>query len=561
MDDSKKNLLSIKQIEKNEWKFAFFIGLVCVVITSIPFFSGHFYAPSDKIYNSILAFIPGDFPVYYSYIHQVIDGQYLLENKFTTEPQFLHTFNIWWLLVGLVGKIFLLSPMVVFQISRILMIIIFSFVSYYFFSHFFKSILKRKLAHFFLFFSSGLGFYFFPFINILDEKHIAYLNWPIDLWQPEAITFSSLWLSSHLIASVGFTMILMLLIYYGLKNLNLKTAFLAGFLGLVYFNFHPYYIPSIYGVLFFYWLYLIWQQKKIIGKQIVWSLVFILISSLSIYYHFWLIFSDFAIAQRATQNISTMPPWTSILIGYGFLLIGFSGGLWYRIFHKSITSKHIFLLIWLAVNILLLLLPTQFSRRYVHGLHIIFVLFTIDYLFYLYNLVKEKIPNFYQKFINKNYLLFGLLFLFIFGMSNSFNLFRSIYYQVEKPGNFEKMFFLEKGLIDVYQWVNKQPRGKVILSGDLAAIFTPGFSGQKVYVGHNHETLFYESKKKQMLYFFASDDNSLDDYKKNFLHREKIDYVIYSPYEKELGDFQPQQKDYLQPVFASGQTTIYQVTP
>jgi len=559
----KNNLIPkpVKEITAQEWKFAFLIGLLGVVITSSPLIFGYIFSPPGKVYDGLQALITNDFQVYYSYINQAIEGEYFFKNNFTTETQFLRTFNIWWLLVGVGAKFFSLSPIVAFQISRVLMIIIFSFIGYYFFSYFFSDILKRKLAHIFLFFSAGLGFYFAPLLYKFDKIETAYFRWPIDLWQPEAITFNALWLSSHFIASISFTMILILLIYHGLKSGNLKMAWLAGFLALFYFNFHPYYFPPIYGVLFFYLMYLVWQQKRIQSRWLAWCLIFILISSPSIIYHLWLIFSDPIIFKRASQNITDHPSWPHIFIGYGFLFLGFIGGLWQKIFHKRLENKHIFMLIWLAINIVLIILPTQFNRRYVFGLHIIFVFFTIDFLVYLYQVIKNKWPIFYKKIVSRNYLLFGILFVLIFGMTNFLNIFRTIYYLQISPENTGDVYFLEKGLFDSYRWLKDQPRNRIIFAYEIPASFVPGLSGQAIYYGHNHETLFYDKKKKDIFTFFASNSVADDRYKKDFLRREKIDYVIYSSYERSLGDFKPQEKDYLRPVFTSGQTTIYEVLP
>ncbi len=547
-------------LNKSEWHFIWWLSGVVIIITSVPYLLGYFFTPEGSFYNGLHALSPGDIPVYYSYLRQIKLGNFLLYDFFTSEPQTMGTLNVWWLLVGLLAKWFNLSLPIIFQLSRILMIPVLVITAYIFFSYFFISQQVRRLAIIFLSFSAGIGASLAPFLQTSNPTRDA-LAWPIDLWITEATTFTALYHSSHMIASLTLMLIILLLIYLGLNQLKFIFAIVCGLVSLIYFNFHPYYLPVIYGVLLLYLFFLTLKQRKIIWQQVTWSLIVIVISIPSAWYHIWLIASDPVIFLRAMQNVTPLSPWFYVLVGYGWLWVGLLFSLLIRIKKRKITQPYLFMISWLLVNLTLLILPLPFSSRYTQGLQVILVYFTIDALVYVYHYGQVNFNGWWQKYIHKNFVLLGILFILFFAMSTIFHLVRDSYYFTAQPNNTAKIFYLPNDLERAFYWLDQQPDEQIVLAADIPAKFIPGYAGQIAYVAHNHETIFYYPKALFTRWFYADNDFKNDEKKHAWLQREKIDYIIYSPYEKELGDFQPQEKDYLQPVFSSGETTVYQVLP
>jgi len=103
---------------------------------------------------------------------------------------------------------------------------------------------------------------------------------------------------------------------------------------------------------------------------------------------------------------------------------------------------------------------------------------------------------------------------------------------------------------------NTQP-SQVILTDFNNGNLIPGRIGHKVFLGHGVETLFFNSKFEQVNWFFSN--NNLDDKKKLFLKNNNISYILYTSQTRNLGDFQPSKKDYLQQVFQKGELKIYKV--
>ena len=114
------------------------IILGVLVLTSLPYIVG-------ILINSNDYFLGGnhlnqtDLYVYISHIEQIKDGKILVANLFTSEKQTPVFFTPLWLVLGFIAKIFNLNVLLVFQLARILIGLIFLyFLFYYFLVLFFK---------------------------------------------------------------------------------------------------------------------------------------------------------------------------------------------------------------------------------------------------------------------------------------------------------------------------------------------------------------------------------------------------------------------------------------
>ncbi|OGY50685.1 MAG: hypothetical protein A3J65_02295 [Candidatus Buchananbacteria bacterium RIFCSPHIGHO2_02_FULL_45_11b] len=547
----------INSITPKEWRFVALMSVVMILLTGLPFLYGYLMAPPNTAYNGLHAFSPGDFPVYYSYINQVKDGQYFLKDLFTGEAQSLGTFNVWWFLIGLAVKISGLPIPLVFQLARLAMIPVFLFVFYLFLSYFVPEVKIRKYITVFLLFSGGLGFYFAGFSDRYFPISEQFYSWPIDLWLTESNIFNTLYQTSHFIASVTLTMLIFLLTLLAWEKRKISCAFIAGFLSLFYFNFHPYYLPVIFGVLGAYLFWLILSAKKILWQETFYLLLIFLISLPSAIYHFWLISNEPVIGFRAMQNITYISPWPFVLAGFGFLPPGFILGAYFIWKNKKLNRRLIFLIIWLLVNAALIYSPFPFHSRYTQGLQIVMAIFTVLGFLELKDYLKKKIkPKTFDFWVDNPALIF-ILFLLFFATAPLYSLSRDFYYFTYKPGRIKATFYLPNDVYRAIGWLDKQKNPGAVLAGGTSTNFIPAFSGQRVYSAHGHETLFFYAKAVWTALIFA--DNKNDALKRRILKKENIRYVFYSEYEKRFGDFNPAIKDYLKLVFDSPEAKVYEV--
>lgn len=545
-------------ITKKEWRFVAVFCLAIILITSIPYLVGFFSAKEGFTYNGLRALSPGDFPVYYSYIDQVKNGEFFVKNLFTSEQQDIGTFNVWWTWVGLMARFFNLPSALAFHLSRILTIPFFVVISYLFISYFFIEKIKRKVAWIFLFFSSGLGFYFIPAFESIEFSEADRYWWPIDLWLTEATTFNVISQTSHFIASIGLMLLIFLLTLLSFEKRFFSYALASGFLALFYFNFHPYYFPVIFGVFGLYLFWLMFKKNKFLWRELYYLILVFLLSFPSVIYHFWLIKSNPVIGQRALQNVTTISPFIFVLIGYGFLWPGLIFGLFFIFKQKRLNNHFTFLISWLIVNLCLIYSPFPFNSRYTQGLHVILVIFTVEGLFGIWFYLKSKInPDIFNFWINNKALML-MLFVVLFMPSVIFNYFRDPLIFIKKPTvQSERLFFLSNDLMESFQWLRQKPSGKVVLASGISSKFIPGFSGKTAYFAHDHETIYSYSKAVWVFWFFSDNGNNIA--KKRFLSEQGIDYILFSDYEKEIGNFDLAAEDYLELVFFRPGAQIYKV--
>jgi hypothetical protein len=194
----KKTLISIS---RHEWKNVFFISLLLIIITALPFAYGFFNQNSEYYYTGTHAFSPIDFNVYYSYINQVKDGHFLFHNLGNSDSNLreLTSLNILWLGVGFFAKIFNLRAPAALEIARSILILPLIAILYLWISYLFKDKLRRQIALIFSILATGLGGYALIISEIIAPNflnryttnilgHLVYIK-PMDLGCRKASPF------------------------------------------------------------------------------------------------------------------------------------------------------------------------------------------------------------------------------------------------------------------------------------------------------------------------------------------------------------------------------------
>jgi hypothetical protein len=103
---------------------------------------------------------------------------------------------------------------------------------------------------------------------------------------------------------------------------------------------------------------------------------------------------------------------------------------------------------------------------------------------------------------------------------------------------------------------NSAPNDTVMASYEIGS-FIPASIGHSVFMGHWAETVDLENKKTEAVRFYGLVD---DGERQAFLRRYAIAYVFYGPRERRPGNLDPEGTDYLIPVFAHRDVSLYQVT-
>jgi hypothetical protein len=101
--------------------------------------------------------------------------------------------------------------------------------------------------------------------------------------------------------------------------------------------------------------------------------------------------------------------------------------------------------------------------------------------------------------------------------------------------------------------------GDAILTACETGAYLPARVNVRVLVGHDLEARNAEKKRMLVDRFF---DTSTDDgWRQRFLRDYSIDYVLWGPTERELGQFDPSTASYLRRVHAAEAYAVYAVEP
>ncbi|NCF75157.1 MAG: hypothetical protein GWO87_01565 [Xanthomonadaceae bacterium] len=548
-------MLKFLNIKKSEFKLIFIVSIIAIIFTSLPYLYGYFNSSNEYFYTGA-HLAPTDLFVYESYINQIKDGNIMLENLFNNELFPEKNFNIFWLIIGLFAKIFHLSAFLAFHLTRILLIIPCLFAIYFLISYFFKNIVKRKIAFLLISFSSGLGALLSPILNssYYVEIEKGYYNWPLDLWATESNTFLTLYQSPHFIASLTCLILIFLFFLIALDTNKIKYSLIAGITALFYFNFHPFFLITIFSVISVYLIILLLQkQKKIFLKGMKHLFIIGFISLPSILYHLTKILVDPITQEKAKQNLCATPSLFITIISYGIPLFLAIYGIYYLIKNKKINNKNLFLIVWFIINFILIFCPLiAFQRRLTMGMQIPIVILSVIAIFVIYENIKNlKFISNFKKSKAVTILLLSFIFIFL-SLSNLYVITEGFIV------SYQKMNYLHTSKIQAMLWIKQNvKKNETIFSSVLIGNIIPAIATKKVYAGHWVETTNSEYKRNKIVWFFRT--NKSDKQKKKFLKNSRIDYIFYSNLEQNIGSFNPDEKKYLKKVYDNKDVQIYKV--
>jgi hypothetical protein len=345
---------------RREWIFVLIVAIGFMVVAAVPTWYGWreskpLLTTGFGLYNN------ADVPSYLDLFWQVKDGHVLFSNSLTSEENphvMLRPLFLTW---GAFGKLFDLRPVITWQIARLFMTGVLTFVAYFFIAQFFRKAFSRRVAHLALLFSSGLAlfFYFYPAI-----WQYFNLTQPSDMLVPESLTFLA-----HVSPLIAYSLSLMMLVVvfalFGWKR-PWWSALIAGILSLLLIADHPYDAPIltlIGGALF--------VTSLIFRRHIKPS--FITTAGMAVGVAagagltFWSLSASPIISEWNEGNLLPVFPVMAYILGYAPLLPFAAYGVYSR-WKSRVTWT---LVIWFVGQFVLMYLPLfHFQRRLGEGLHI-----------------------------------------------------------------------------------------------------------------------------------------------------------------------------------------------
>lgn len=497
------------------------IAMLCTVIApSVGWIVG---AARGLHWNGVQVLAPGDAGAYFSSIAQASHGATAIRNAYATEAA-PPTVNVFWQAVGYFAAVFRLTPVVAFYVVRTLLVPVLAAVAYLAVAHFIDDGRRRRIAFALFMFATGFGVWFAPFFP--DSRLVGgSYEWPIDLWVGEAHAFTSMTYSPHFTASLALILAVVLMLRLSWTSRG-RTAVaqgaVAGLLGALLFQFHPFHAPTLYAVG---GAYLLFESLRTRRMDARWApyLAFVALSSPLVLYHYRLAHATSSATAALRANLTLTPSPVQLVIGFGaigiFAVLG-AASAW-----RS-GERGRFLVTWAVVQLALLYSPLSFQRRLIEGASFPLALLATAGIAVLVPKLRAR-----KAFPSRAgaVLLSAALFLPSSFAAISRNV--DAYLTDDPP-----IFFHDERQHTLVEWLRAEsPRDAAFLSFLGGGSLIVGWGERTAYLGHWVNSGDVDAKRREIVRFFSW---MSDEERAAFMREHGLTHVFVGPEERRVaGDF------------------------
>ncbi len=501
--------------------------LLTLGLASLPFVWGWLATPPSQEFSGFL-FNASDGNTYLAKMEEGRQGSWLFHLIYTSEPGSSGAVTyVFYLLSGKLAGLLSLPNIIVFHLVRLAGGLGLLLVSFRFIKLVFPGQLQQRFAFRLVCLSAGLGWLL-----------VLFTPSPPDFWVAEGYTFQSIFANPHFPVATALLIFIITESLAGLEGQGFKAywkAALASFgLGFV----HPFLLFTLAGGLGLFWLRRVFTTKKPHWPGFFGLILTGLAGTPGPLLTWWGTSRDSLLNQWMQQNQTPSLDLLTMLGAYGLLIPLALAGAWWveRVSRQNATEKADFQMLlrwrlvtgWLAVTILLLVLPLSFSRRFLEGIHLpLCCLATAGY----YQVVavgkwypfREKALTFVLSLSSLGLVIISIALLYLPH--------DDLFDPVHSP-------YISQGELGAIGWLrqNSQP-GEVILTGPVLGNVLPGQVLRPVYYGHNYETLDPTRKLKQVQEFF--DAKTPMPFREQLIQAGRLNYLVYGWRERLSGGFNP----------------------
>lgn len=502
------------------------LALSLAFITSLPYIIGFFELPKGSFLGTS-NLLPGDYYSYLAWITEAKNGLFFLSNQYTPEYSGGILAHPLFYLVGLLARSGDLSVALAYHVSRVIALIVFTFVAYGFFATITENILERRFAVLLLTSVSGFGIFVGGF--------------SADLYMPEMITFLSLYISPLNIVSLILVLMIFIFLtrYFSRENGVIPPIFAGVLLGLLALI-HTYDVLFVGAISMLYALFLLFFRRN--RAVLYYTLLMFAVSLPAILWQAHVLATDTALSVWYFQKMSVISPNLLLYIsGLGVLL---PLTVWGIVMLRGRSGAFpVFLALWLGGVFLLLynpLLP-QLQQKFSEGFQIPMALFAAVPLAYLWARGR----------------MFRILVIsiLIFGAATNMLL---LYRDVSSFSSPREPFALDQDQRSALTWIDQNTENNsVILSDPFLGNVIPAFMMRRTYIGHIDLTMNLELKNSLIANVFAY-GNSVPRTWKILFAKSDIGYIIVDE-RKLLASRGVSGVAGLVRVFTSGPIEVYRV--
>jgi hypothetical protein len=489
--------------------------------------------------------------VYLSWMKQAADGSLRALNLFTTDPQHGMAPNPLFWTLGRTASFLHLPLIAAYHASRLLcgwglLLAVWQLICLLIARR-----PARRLAFLFVCFSSGLGWLPWWWSSASPP--------PIDTWQPEAITFLSLYLSPLFCFSMLLQVAMICLLLMGERAKAVKYSAAAGLCGFVLGMAHTYDVITMSAV----WLgYIVvtsavelrrGSRLNAIAGSWLRAAVAGLVTLPAVLYVAYQLRTEIVFRERA--DVATLSPQLAwIFVGYGITLLLAIAGIFVvaREARRSSVEEPpaskfflgrdsaVLLVVWAAVNLAVAYVPVSFQRKLLQGEHFPISLLAGVGAAWLSNRLLPAARN--------RFALWAAIVTIALAPTNVLFMLRDVnnFARNESKTGLHRAY-LQPGELSALDWVraNSAPGtavqplpwiktvtvdGRTQLASTDAALmcFAPGLIDRPVYCGHWGETPKFRDKLGELAAFTSASPRWTDEMRAAFIRSTGVRYVVFS---------------------------------
>lgn len=533
-----------------EWLYVGLVILVVLAITSIPFVYAYRSAPADKQFMGVMVNIPDHFQ-YFSWMRES-QTNILVANQLTPEDSTPLLFNFLWWTLGRIQVLTGLSYDALFQITRLLAGAFVIAATYFFCGIVFSNRAKRWTAFLVGVLGGGLGW-----LLVVEKtlRRLPDVNSPFALYTSEPNTFFNILAFPHFAIAAGLITVIFGLVLLGQRSQKLKYAWAAAAVSLLLGVQHSYDMFLIYPVIGLYALFIWTRDRQFPMYLFKMGLIVVLISMWPALQAFYITQADDVwkgvLAQFDNAGAWTPPPYLlPILMGVQWLLAIWALDI--KTPWRERDDTHLFIMAWFLSHFVLIYIPLNFQIHLLSGWQVVTAaLATIG----LYTRVLPWLQKRFQNTPHERLALYASAALILITIPTNVYLIGWRFIDLRRA---ENPFYLRKTEVAALDYLESQVKSDdVVLASLDIGQFVPALTGARSFLGHWAQTLDFYGKEALVQAFFNSATADAD--RENTLRQYNVSYVVYSPEEAELGDYNPADASYLTEIYSEGDTRVYQV--
>lgn len=529
-------------------RWALRVALAAVAVTMLPYLFGASLigAAPSRGWFSWLGYNLDDSCVYLAWMRQAADGAFFQRNLFTTEPQIGHQFSIFFLALGSIARWTHLPLLFVYHAARLVLGLAFLHAVWWLLELLVANRGARRSAFLLVCFSAGLGW-------LPGLWRASGINSPVDVWQPEAITFLCLYQSPLFLVSLLLMVGVLGGLWVARERRSWRAALLAGCAGLLLGNIHTYDVITLAAV----WgAFLLVQavRRRLDVATLAQAISVGCITAVSTGYMVYLVKTEDVFARRvAVPTLS--PPFALYALGYGLLLVLAAFAVGTRQGRAAISGDAdrpggdalVFLATWAVANVAVAYLPVTFQRKMLMGAHLPIAMLAGTGL----SLLVAKAPG-----------RWGTAALWaavaLLGLTNvRFMLRDADNFQTNRGQSHIQRPYLYSGEVAALTWLREHtppgaplqplpwlamsPEGRIGFVDTTVACFAPGLTGRPVNAGHWGETPQFAQTMGVWVWFLLP-TRSVEE-RAEALARTGVRYVVFT--QKHDEDLLPQTREAL----------------